>query len=251
MFGAGAHRHRRPQHHRRPREPVGRHGAGPAPPAGAKSPVLRIGDRCSIGRASHLVAHRSVVIGDDVITGPSCYVTDQNHVYGDPDGRSASSGRARTRWWSGRARGSAPAPSSCPAPTSAATPSWRPAPSSGARPRPRRAGRHAGQGRAALGPRARAGSPPCATSTSIPPEGWPGRRVGSVRWLRSRGRSTSASRRWPTCCRPTSTPAPTSARRSASSTTASPSSTSGAGRSTTASPGRRTRSSTSGRPPRR
>jgi serine acetyltransferase len=54
-------------------------------PAGATSPVLRIGDRCLIGRGSHLVAHRSVVIGDDVITGPNCYVTDQNHVYADPD----------------------------------------------------------------------------------------------------------------------------------------------------------------------
>ena len=56
----------------------------PLPP-GARSPVLRIGDRCSIGRASHVVAHRSVVIGDDVITGPHCYITDQNHVYADPD----------------------------------------------------------------------------------------------------------------------------------------------------------------------
>ena len=56
----------------------------PLPP-GATSPVLRIGDRCSIGRGSHLVAHRSVVIGDDVMTGPHCYVTDQNHVYADPE----------------------------------------------------------------------------------------------------------------------------------------------------------------------
>lgn len=54
-------------------------------PAGATSPVLRIGDRCLIGRGTHLVAHRSVVLGDDVITGPGCYVTDQNHVYADPD----------------------------------------------------------------------------------------------------------------------------------------------------------------------
>lgn len=50
----------------------------------ATSPVLRIGDRCLIGRGTHLVAHHSVEIGDDVITGPSCYVTDQNHVYADP-----------------------------------------------------------------------------------------------------------------------------------------------------------------------
>lgn len=54
-------------------------------PSGATSPVLRIGARCSIGRGSHVVAHRSVVIGDDVITGPHVYVTDQNHVYADPD----------------------------------------------------------------------------------------------------------------------------------------------------------------------
>lgn len=58
---------------------------GQALPRGAISPVLRIGARCSIGRGSHLVAHRSVVIGDDVMTGPHCYVTDQNHVYADPD----------------------------------------------------------------------------------------------------------------------------------------------------------------------
>jgi acetyltransferase-like isoleucine patch superfamily enzyme len=58
---------------------------GQALPQGASSPGLRIGDRCSIGRGSHLVAHRSLVVGDDVITGPSCYLTDQNHVYADPD----------------------------------------------------------------------------------------------------------------------------------------------------------------------
>ncbi|MET0726974.1 MAG: acyltransferase [Acidimicrobiales bacterium] len=54
-------------------------------PAGATSPVLRIGPRCLIGRGSHLVAHRSVVLGEGVITGPNCYVTDQNHVYADVD----------------------------------------------------------------------------------------------------------------------------------------------------------------------
>lgn len=53
-------------------------------PTGVTSPVLRIGERCLIGRDSHLVAHRSLVIHDDVITGPGCYITDQNHVYGDP-----------------------------------------------------------------------------------------------------------------------------------------------------------------------
>ena len=48
-------------------------------------PVLRIGDRCVIGRGSHVVAHHSLVIGDDVFTGPYVYITDQNHSYADPD----------------------------------------------------------------------------------------------------------------------------------------------------------------------
>ena len=48
-------------------------------------PVLRIGDRCLIGRGSHIVAHHSIDIGDDVYTGPYVYITDQNHSYADPD----------------------------------------------------------------------------------------------------------------------------------------------------------------------
>jgi acetyltransferase-like isoleucine patch superfamily enzyme len=48
-------------------------------------PVLRIGDRCVIGRGSHIVAHHSILIGDDVFTGPYVYITDQNHGYADPD----------------------------------------------------------------------------------------------------------------------------------------------------------------------
>ena len=48
-------------------------------------PVLHIGDRCVIGRGSHIVAHQSLVIGDDVFTGPYVYITDQNHGYGDPE----------------------------------------------------------------------------------------------------------------------------------------------------------------------
>ncbi|SPL98550.1 putative sugar acetyltransferase [[Actinomadura] parvosata subsp. kistnae] len=47
--------------------------------------ILRIGASCSIGRGSHIVAHQSVRIGDDVFTGPYVYITDQNHVYDDPD----------------------------------------------------------------------------------------------------------------------------------------------------------------------
>ena len=38
-----------------------------------------------IGRGSHIVAHHSIEIGDDVFTGPYVYITDQNHGYADPD----------------------------------------------------------------------------------------------------------------------------------------------------------------------
>jgi acetyltransferase-like isoleucine patch superfamily enzyme len=48
-------------------------------------PVVRIGDRTMIGRGSHIVGHFSIEIGDDIQTGPYVYVTDQNHVYEDPD----------------------------------------------------------------------------------------------------------------------------------------------------------------------
>ena len=54
------------------------------------NPVIRIGDRCSIGRGSHIVGHLSIEIGDDVWTGPYIYITDQNHGYtdvGTPIGR--------------------------------------------------------------------------------------------------------------------------------------------------------------------
>jgi serine acetyltransferase len=46
--------------------------------------LLTIGDRCVIGRGSHIVAHESITIGDDVWTGPYVYITDQNHGYADP-----------------------------------------------------------------------------------------------------------------------------------------------------------------------
>jgi UDP-3-O-[3-hydroxymyristoyl] glucosamine N-acyltransferase len=49
------------------------------------APVIRIGERCSIGRGSHIVGHRRIEIGDDVTTGPYVYITDQNHVYTDVD----------------------------------------------------------------------------------------------------------------------------------------------------------------------
>jgi acetyltransferase-like isoleucine patch superfamily enzyme len=49
------------------------------------NPVVRIGDRCMIGRGSHIVGHLDVEIGDDVWTGPYIYITDQNHGYADVD----------------------------------------------------------------------------------------------------------------------------------------------------------------------
>jgi len=59
-------------------------GMGPGHDLGPGS-VLRIGDGCVIGRGSHIVAHFSIDIGDDVYTGPYVYITDQNHSYSDPD----------------------------------------------------------------------------------------------------------------------------------------------------------------------
>jgi acetyltransferase-like isoleucine patch superfamily enzyme len=49
------------------------------------NPVVSIGDRCIIGRGSHIVGHFSIDIGDDIQTGPNVYITDQNHVYEDPN----------------------------------------------------------------------------------------------------------------------------------------------------------------------
>lgn len=48
-------------------------------------PVVSIGDRCVIGRGSHIVGHLRIDIGDDVQTGPYVYITDQNHSYEDLD----------------------------------------------------------------------------------------------------------------------------------------------------------------------
>jgi acetyltransferase-like isoleucine patch superfamily enzyme len=45
--------------------------------------VVSIGDRCLIGRASGIVGHLSIVIGNDVWTGHHVYITDQNHDYRD------------------------------------------------------------------------------------------------------------------------------------------------------------------------
>jgi acetyltransferase-like isoleucine patch superfamily enzyme len=47
--------------------------------------VVRIGDRCLIGKGAGIVAHERVVIGDDVFTGHYVYITDANHGYEDVD----------------------------------------------------------------------------------------------------------------------------------------------------------------------
>jgi acetyltransferase-like isoleucine patch superfamily enzyme len=47
-------------------------------------PVVRVGDRCLIGKGSGIVGHLSIEIGDDVWTGHFVYITDQNHGYEDP-----------------------------------------------------------------------------------------------------------------------------------------------------------------------
>lgn len=48
-------------------------------------PVIVIGDRCLINKGTAIVAHFSIIIGDDVFTGHNCYITDQNHDYRDLD----------------------------------------------------------------------------------------------------------------------------------------------------------------------
>ena len=109
-------------------------------------PVLRIGDRCVIGRGSHIVAHHSLVIGDDVFTGPYVYITDQNHGYADPDvpiGRQMPLNDA-VRIGSGSWLG--PARWCCPAHASAATWSSRPARWCAARAGPVRGGGRPGPG---------------------------------------------------------------------------------------------------------
>jgi serine acetyltransferase len=45
--------------------------------------VLTIGDRCSIGRGTSIVARRRIEIGDDVTIAPNVYITDHNHSYAD------------------------------------------------------------------------------------------------------------------------------------------------------------------------
>ena len=50
----------------------------------AKHSILDIGARCIIGRDSTVTAINSVIIEDDVITGPHVFIADYNHEYRNP-----------------------------------------------------------------------------------------------------------------------------------------------------------------------
>jgi acetyltransferase-like isoleucine patch superfamily enzyme len=51
----------------------------------AGDPVIRIGDRCMLGKGIGIVGHEHIELGDDIWTGHYVYVTDQNHGYEDLD----------------------------------------------------------------------------------------------------------------------------------------------------------------------
>lgn len=45
--------------------------------------IIDIGDRCSLGRGTAIVARQQVVIEDDVMIAPHVYITDHSHSYAD------------------------------------------------------------------------------------------------------------------------------------------------------------------------
>jgi acetyltransferase-like isoleucine patch superfamily enzyme len=59
--------------------------AGVSPDDVPDTPVVRIGNRCVIGKGSAVIGHERVEIGDDVWTGNHVYITDANHGYVDRD----------------------------------------------------------------------------------------------------------------------------------------------------------------------
>jgi acetyltransferase-like isoleucine patch superfamily enzyme len=46
-------------------------------------PIIRIGDRCTLGKGIGIVGHERIDIGNDIWTGHYCYISDQNHGYED------------------------------------------------------------------------------------------------------------------------------------------------------------------------
>jgi acetyltransferase-like isoleucine patch superfamily enzyme len=66
--------------------PYGTLSTGIMPGAtGGRSPRLRIGDRCLIGKGNGIVTHESIELGDDIFTGHYVYITDSSHGYADVD----------------------------------------------------------------------------------------------------------------------------------------------------------------------
>ncbi len=51
--------------------------------AGLGRDVVRLGERCVIGRGCGIVGHNRIVIGNDVWTGNHVFITDANHGYED------------------------------------------------------------------------------------------------------------------------------------------------------------------------
>jgi acetyltransferase-like isoleucine patch superfamily enzyme len=49
------------------------------------TPTVTIGKKCIIGRGSHIIGHWSIVLGDEIQTGPYVYITDENHSYENPE----------------------------------------------------------------------------------------------------------------------------------------------------------------------
>ncbi len=49
------------------------------------APIIKIGDRCVLGKGIGIVGHERIDIGDDIWTGHYVYITDQNHGYEDLD----------------------------------------------------------------------------------------------------------------------------------------------------------------------
>ncbi len=47
------------------------------------TPIITIGDRCTLGKGIGIVGHDRIEIGDDIWTGHYCYISDQNHGYSD------------------------------------------------------------------------------------------------------------------------------------------------------------------------
>ena len=66
--------------------PLASVSAGMPSQAGARGePIIKIGDRCTLGKGIGIVGHERVELGDDIWTGHYVYVTDQNHGYEDLD----------------------------------------------------------------------------------------------------------------------------------------------------------------------